>query len=137
MRLCFPIVLSAIVLSAAGCASAPPAPPAAPAVTALTTPAPVDPVGIFDFTTALEGTVVNGTVTIAKAATGFTGTITTTATEPVPVRTVTVEGQKLTVTADTPDGPVTFVMEFKGDEFTGSWSYAGMAGTHTGKRRTA
>lgn len=140
MRQCLPILLGAIVLSAAGCASAPAAPPpAAPPLAALavTAPAPVDPVGVFDFTTTLEGSMVNGTVSIAKTATGFGGTLTTTMTEPIPVRTVAVDGQKLTVTADTPDGPVIFLMEFKGDEFTGSWTYAGMSGTHTGKRRKA
>jgi len=127
------ILLPALALTAA-CASAPAIPPAE---VVPPTPPPVNPVGMFDFTTTVEGTIVNGTVTVVKTDTGFGGSITTTVTEPVPVRAVTVEGQKLTVTADTPDGPITFTMDFKGDEFAGGWNLGTMAGTHTGKRRKA
>ena len=127
------ILLPALALTAA-CASAPATPPAE---VIPPTPPPVNPVGVFDFTTTVEGTIVNGTVTVVKTDTGFGGSVTTTITEPIPVRAVTVAGQKLTVTADTPDGPLTFTMDFKGDEFAGAWSFGTQAGTHTGKRRKA
>ena len=98
-------------------------------------PAALDPVGMYDFTTTVEGTVVAGTITITQGTSGYGGSIATDVTEPIPVRSVAVEGQKLTVLADSPDGPVTFVMTLNGDEFAGTWSYAGMSGAHTGKRR--
>ena len=128
-------ILAASSASAQSTTPAPTTPPAAPAAAA-----PVDPIGNFDFATNVEGMgPVTGTITVAKAesGTGYTGSLATTATETVPVRDVKVEGQKMTVTAETPDGPVVFILEFKGDDFTGTWSYAGMTGNHTGKRRKA
>jgi len=124
------LVLAALAVGAPACARNPAPEPPAPAV-----PAPVDPVGSFDFTTAIEGSVVNGTVTVTKTDTGFGGSVTTNLTDPIPVRTVVVEGQKMTVTADTPDGPVVIILEFQGDEFSGSWTLGATGGTHTGKRR--
>jgi hypothetical protein len=132
MKQCSFILLGVLAIGASACASAPAAAPAAPVVAA---PAPVDPVGQFDFSTTLEGSLVNGTVTVTRTDTGFGGSVTTTMTEPIPVRTVAVDGQKMTVTADTPDGPVIMLLEFKGDEFTGNWTLGTMSGTHTGKRR--
>jgi hypothetical protein len=116
----------ALCLLAGACASAPVTPDA---------PAALDPVGVYDFTTAVEGTVVTGTITITEATSGYGGSIATDATETIPVRSVAVEGQKLTVLADSPDGPVTFILTLDGDAFTGTWSYAGMSGTHKGTRR--
>lgn len=131
-------VLAAAALCGA-CASAPAAqpaaPPPAPVIQAPALPAPVDAVGVFDFTTSVEGNVLAGTLTVVKTDAGYGGSVTTNMTEPIPVRDVVVEGQKLTVTGETPDGPLTFTMEFKGDDFSGTWSLAGMSGTHQGKRR--
>ena len=98
-------------------------------------PAALDPVGMYDFSTSLDGTPVTGTITITKTTSGYGGSIATSVTETIAVRSVTVEGQKLTVLADAPDGAVTFVIELNGDEFAGIWTYAGMSGTHTGTRR--
>lgn len=98
-------------------------------------PAALDPVGVYDFTTTVDGTVVSGTITITQGTSGYGGSLETNATETIPVRSVTVEGRKLTVLANSPDGPVTFIMTLDGDEFAGTWSYAGMSGSHTGKRR--
>ena len=116
----------ALCLLAGACASAQVTPDA---------PAAMDPVGAYDFTTTVEGTVVSGTITITQGTNGYGGSISTDATETIPVRSVAVEGQKLTVLADSPDGPVTFTMTMDGDAFVGTWSYAGMSGAHTGKRR--
>jgi hypothetical protein len=130
------ILVGALLVAGAACASAPASPPA-PVAPVVTAPPQVDPVGAFDFSTTVEGSMVNGTVTVARTDTGFGGTVTTTMTEPIPVRSVVVEGQKMTVTADTPDGPVVFLMEFKGDDFTGTWTLGTMSGSHSGKRRKA
>jgi hypothetical protein len=47
---------------------------------------------------------------------------------------VTVEGQRVTLVGDTPDGPATLILTFDGDTFTGSWTYAGMSGVMSGRR---
>jgi hypothetical protein len=118
-------VLCAGVTLAASCASAPAAPRA------------VDPVGAFDFTTSMEGTEVTGTIEIQRAdGGGYTGTLSTNVAEPMPLSSVTVDGQKMTVVADAPDGPVTMVLTFVGNDFTGNWTYTTLAGTATGRRRT-
>jgi hypothetical protein len=108
---------------AASCASAPAQPRA------------VDPVGTFDFTTSMEGTAIEGTVTIQRAQNGYSGSLTTNVTEPIPVSSVVVDGQKVTVVADAPDGPVTMVFTFTGNDFTGNWTYGTMSGTASGRRR--
>ena len=121
-----PTLTLALCLLTGACASAQVAPEA---------PAAPDPVGVYDFSTSVEGTVVTGTITITEGTNGYGGSIATDATETIPVRSVTVEGNRMTVLADSPDGPVSFVINLKGNDFTGTWSYAGMSGTHTGKRR--
>jgi len=118
------ISLCAGIAVAAGCASAPAQPRA------------VDPVGTFDFSTSMEGTAISGSIEIRTGASGYTGTLSTNVTEPIPITAVTVEGQMLNVTANAPDGPVNFTMNFTGNDFTGGWTYAGMSGQMTGSRRT-
>jgi hypothetical protein len=117
-----------LVLAACACSSNPA--PAAPAV-----PPPVNPVGYFEFATEVEGQMVTGSIEIQSVqGGGYTGVLSTTATEPVPVSTVTVEAQKLTASFATPDGAAVLVLNFTGDAFTGTWTYAGMSGVLTGKR---
>lgn len=97
----------------------------------------VDPVGAFDFTTTVDGMPVNGTVTITRQGSQYGGSITTNVTEALPISTVTVEGQTVQIGSTAPDGPLTFSMIFTGETFTGSWTYAGMQGTLTGRRRAS
>lgn len=123
------LLLAALVAGVTACAGTPPPPPAPPL------PPAVNPIGTFDFTTSVEGNLVNGTITIVRTDTGFGGTVTTSVTDPIPVRSVVVDGQKLTVNADTPDGALVFTMDFTGDQFTGSWGVGTMSGAHSGKRR--
>ena len=101
-------------------------------------PTGVDPVGTFDFMTTAEGSDVTGSILITRAATGgYGGTITTSMTEPIPVTGVTVEGQTIYLTAETPDGQLSITMAFTGNDFTGNWSLGGgqMSGVLSGKRR--
>lgn len=122
--------LGASLLVLAACASSSNSAPAAPAV-----PPPVNPEGYYEFATDIEGQLVTGSIEIRQGqGGGYTGVLSTTATEPVPVSSVAVNGQQLTVTSSTPDGPATLVLTFTGDTFTGSWTYAGMSGTMAGKR---
>ena len=105
-----------------GCASTPDVPP------------PVDPVGYFEFTTSVEGQPVVGSIEVRESNGRYTGVLATDMTEPVEVVSAVVEDQQLTIISDTPDGPVNMVLLFTGDTFTGSWTYAGMSGTMTGRR---
>ncbi len=118
-------LLSFMILAACG-PKAPPAPPQPP---------PFDPAGYFEFVTDAQGTAVSGAIEIRKTdGGGYTGTVSTTATDAMPIGSVTVEGQRLTVVGNTPDGPATLVLVFEGDGFTGSWEYGGMTGVMSGKR---
>jgi len=118
-------LLSCLLLAACG-PKVPPAPPVPP---------PLDPAGNFEFVTDAQGEAVSGSIEIRKAeGGGYTGMLYTTATEPLPIGSVTVEGQQLTLVGDTPDGPATLVLTFDGDVFTGSWTYAGMSGVMSGRR---
>jgi len=119
-----------LLLVLAACASSTNSPPAAPAG-----PPPLDPAGYFEFATDVEGQTVTGSIEIRQAqGGGYTGVVSTSATEPVAVRAVTVEGQQMTIVSDTPEGPVSLVLTFTGANFTGTWTYAGMSGTMAGKR---
>ena len=137
--------LSALVatLALAACAQSPQASPTtqpAPAATPSprTTPPPTPAAtaaGVYDFSTVVQGQEVTGTVTITGSPGSYGGSIVTTATPEIPIKSVTMEGQSITVTADTPDGEVVFQMAMEGMDFSGSWSYAGMAGTMRGRKR--
>lgn len=122
-----------VTLAAAGCASgsaesgAEPTPPG---------PAPLDPVGTFDYSTNFEGMDVNGAIVIDRAGAEPDGVIDTGGmTDPIPVSRVIVEGQTLRVLADTPDGTLEFRLNFDGDAFAGEWTLAGGSGEIVGRRR--
>ena len=96
----------------------------------------LDPVGTYDFSTNVEGTPVNGVITITRGDSGYGGSLATDVTETIPVTAVVVEGQKIMVTASSPDGPVNMAITMNGAEFTGSWSFGGMSGTMNGRKRS-
>lgn len=125
-----------LLASAAACATTPaaePAPAAAPA--AAPVPAALNPVGRYEFATSLNGQALTGTMEITGTAGAYHGTITSSATEPLPITTVTVEGQNLTVVGDTPNGPLTIRITCAADgSFTGGWTLAGDGATLTGHR---
>lgn len=125
-------LLAAAAATLAACASSStPAPADAPPAAVI-----AEPVGIYDFTTTADGTAVTGTVTITKAESGYTGSITTNVTDPIAITMVSVEATRINVTALTPDGPLSFIMDMAGNDFTGTWALGEMTGTHTGRRRT-
>lgn len=125
-------VLAAVLLFVAMPAAAqqPPTQPEKPA-------AAIDPIGVFDFSTAVEGQTVRGTITIRKVEAGFGGVISTDATEDLAISKVTVEGKKLQIRGMTPDGELVMNLEFSDtDKFSGGWDMAGaMSGSMSGARR--
>ena len=130
-----------LLISAAACTTATtadpvpnptPAPVAAPAPAAS---AAVNPVGRFEFATTLQGQMLTGTMEITGTPGAYAGRVTSSATEPIPITTVTVEGQTMTVVGDTPNGPLTIRMTFtESGAFTGNWTLGGDGATLTGKR---
>jgi hypothetical protein len=42
----------------------------------------------------------------------------------------------MTVLGNAPEGQLTLVATFTGNDFVADWSYAGLAGSATGRRRT-
>ena len=105
------LMLAAGVAACARHPAAPaPAPVAAPAqsparAAPAETPAP-DLSGSWSYVANLNGTSVEGTLTLARSGTTYTGSATaSTASELMPVTSVSLAGAKLTLTLDTPNGP--------------------------------
>ena len=144
-----PLARATVLLLLAGCASSPqaappqpspspsPSPQAAPASAPAPTPtpAPASAAGVYDFTTSVQGTTVTGVVTVTARDGRTGGTIATSATPEIPVRSATVEGRKVTVTGDSPDGEVVLEFNMSGQDFSGTWWYGGQSGSLTGRRR--
>jgi hypothetical protein len=130
-----------LLISAAACTTATTADPApSPTPASAVAPAPaasaaVNPVGRYEFATSLQGQMLTGTMEITGTPGAYAGRITSSATEPIPITTVTVEGQNMTVAGDTPNGTLTIRMTMgEGGAFTGNWTLGGDGATLTGKR---
>ena len=103
------------------------------------TPAPapaIDPVGTFEFSTTVQGQTVNGSMTLTKTEGVLGGKIMADIMPEIPLKSAVLEGKKLTLTAETPDGVLTLVLDFEdADKFAGNWTLAGDGGAITGKRK--
>ena len=142
------LLAPAALLLAAACSTAPattdgPAPmtttasgtaSASGTTTSMPAAGAVNPVGAYSFTTTIGGDNVAGTVEIDGTAGAYTGRINTSMLPPLPIRSVTVNGQQLMLTADTPNGVVSMTFNFSGQDFTGNWTLAGDGGQITGRR---
>lgn len=139
------LLVTAVLLSAA-CGSTP-EPQSTPAPQPIVTPAAPRPaafnaLGTFEFVTMAQGEQVNGVVEIVRLDTGaLGGRISTTATPDLQIKTVTVDGRKVTIESEVPDaGPLVIVLNFETDNntFAGNWSLSavGDSGNITGKRKT-
>jgi len=97
----------------------------------------LEPVGNYEFATVVDGQSVAGTINISRTTEGkLVARVSTDLTGDIPISSVTVEGSRVTMTGNMPDGQLGFTMEFKNsNEFSGSWSYAGMSGAFDGKRK--
>ena len=83
----------------------------------------------------MNGQPVTGTMEITGTPGAYTGRLTSSATETITVSGATVEGQTMTVTAETGNGTLTIRMTFAADgTFTGAWALAGDGATLTGRR---
>src|SRR5215213_4020568 len=135
------IATALLLLSATACTATPapepapaPQPAAAPAPSAPVAPAAVNPVGRYEFVSTLQGQELTGTMEITGAPGAYAGRITSSATQPIEITSVTVEGQSMTVTGETGNGTLTIKMNFtEGGTFTGGWTLGNDGATLTGR----
>ena len=98
-------------------------------------PAPqLDPVGVYDYTTQVEGTTMSGVFTVTGSPGAYTGTATSDL-GTISLRDITVNGMELSFVGDLPDVTVLFVLTVTGNTFTGQWDAEGMVGYLTGNKR--
>ena len=127
------------LLLLAACASSPraavpEAPPAIPETRAAPTPA-VNPVGEFEWSSALpDGTPIGGTFAITGSPDAYTGSVNATDLGIFPIKSVVVTGQDVVINVDHPDGPLTIRLKFVGNDFKGSWLLGTDTGDMVGKR---
>ncbi len=120
---------AAIVLpSAAALASNVPGVPPVPSRRAA-----VDPVGQYQWSltmAAMQNTQVTGTVTITRKDSTLSGTLTSDHTNgDMPAKSVTQDGNKVTVVTEGDFGQFTLVIDFSEAEPTGTFKFVGQDGT--------
>ena len=116
-------VLSAVFLTACATAGTP-----------RDGPVDVDPVGSYTLTAIIQGSPVRGQMRIAGEPGAYTGAVYTSFTGELPIRSVTVDGDRVFITADTPDGPVDVQITFDGETFSGTWMLGPDTGSIEGRR---
>jgi hypothetical protein len=99
------------------------------------TPAPLDPVGVYSFSTIYQGGPMTGRIVIRGAPGSYTGMVEPAGgPPPTQIYSVTVEGQKLLILADAGGEDLMLEMTFTGDRYTGSWMLGFDSGEMTGAR---
>ncbi len=115
----------AVGIVCGACAASPPPPPPEPVL---------DPVGVYDYSTMVQGMEMRGTVTITEEDGVLAGTVTSDM-GTIILSNFAIDGMELTCVGDMPDASVLFLLVFEGDDFTGEWDADGMSGTITGTKR--
>ena len=128
------VALTACASGGSGAAAAPAPAMAAPAPVVPAKPAPVNPVGTFEFATEVNGSPMKGTMSIVGSPGAYSGKMLSDVLPEVPITSVTVDGQTVKLIADTPNGAVLVNLAFTGAMFTGNWELGGQSGAMTGKR---
>lgn len=115
-------VLPLLVLAVAACASRPSGPP------------PLNPVGTYEFSTAVDGQPFGGTMEITGTPGSYSGWIRGDGIPPIPITSVTVQGQSMRIAASLDGTPVAIDLTFNGTQFTGNWSAGEMGGALSGRK---
>lgn len=102
-------------------------------------PAPLDPVGNYQFQVLLpDGNAIGGQFTIKGEPGRWEGTITSDVAPTAPISAIGVEGQVLMFSIPVPDGStVPLRLTFAGNDFSGQLSFQGMDMVVSGKRVVA
>ena len=129
------VLVSGIIFAACsgpGSSGSLPAPPPEPEPPAEPT---FNPVGVYDFTTAVEGQTVTGTLTLSGAPGAYSGSMTSDI-GGMTVRNISVDGMEVSFVGDMPEATVYFVLVFEDESsFSGEWDAEGMVGYLTGTKR--
>ena len=102
----------------------------------------MDPLGIYDFTTMVQGEQVTGSFRIERTEGEYRGSVMAAGLPAMSILAVAVDGQWLTIRSNTGANPIELELAFVGNMFTGEWktrSAAGTvedSGTISGRRRT-
>jgi len=87
------------------------------------TPAVLDPVGTYTFSTIYAGGPLDGKIVIRGEPNQYAGTVIPVGGPgPVEIYAVSVEGQTLTVFGDAGGDDLIITMKFVGDTYTGTWA---------------
>jgi hypothetical protein len=100
-------------------------------------PGPADLSGTWDFEVDAGGQVIPGVIVLQRAAGGYTGTITPQGMAPATVRTLEIQGQRVRMWIDTPDGEAHFEGSLAADgrSLSGSVDHLGQTFSLTARRR--
>lgn len=138
------LLLAALVATTSACARSAqqtPTTTTAPAPAAAAQPAAPAPssamsaAGVYDFTTVLDGQEINGTATVTGTSGRYGGVVVTPTHPDLPISSVTVQGQTITLVGTTPDGDVVITMQMNGMDFTGNWTLGNEGAPLRGKKR--
>ena len=99
-------------------------------------PKPMDITGTYEYTTAVNGSTVNGQIVITGTAGAYGGRITSNAFPEFPITKATVDGKVITIKASSDNGDVDLVLTMNGDAFTGKWVLGESGGELSGKKLT-
>lgn len=85
--------------------------------------------GTWDFTVDAGGQTIPGEMVIGRSGAAYTGTVTPQGMSAATVRTVTINGQRVTILIDTPDGEATFDGTITADNrtMTGTVAFQGQS----------
>jgi hypothetical protein len=130
-------------------AATPVAPPTTPAVPAATPAAPApDPApatgavadvsGEWTWTTDIGGQVIAGSMSLTRSGTSYSGQVVPDGMSAATVRTITINGDRITVVVDTPDGTEAVVeatLTADRRAFSGTLTYQGQTSSFSARRR--
>ncbi len=97
-------------------------------------PPPFDPVGTYAYTADVDGQAVPGSMTIEQGEDGFTGLIHSDMFPPIPISSVTVMDQVVTIEAAGPNGPLLIEFLAADGVLDGTWAMGEQGGTFSATR---
>jgi hypothetical protein len=99
-------------------------------------PAPLDPVGTYDFAAVVDGQTVPGTIRISAAESGYGGIVTTGVYGETRISQIEVVGNRMRIIVGSPEGDAVLELDMDGQSFTGTWALGGMSGALSGTKRS-
>ena len=107
-----------------------------PASAAPATAGAFDPVGNYTFSADMQGQPIDGSMSITRAADGTLGGEMSSTQGAVRLRSVTLDGRRMTAYGTLENGPeISFVFNFEGERFSGTFDVQGTGGTISGTRK--